>query len=173
MTPRPSVRRLLVLAAASLVLSGCGMTRLMQAMLGTSDPKERILGQLFAVGGGGKAETGTDGVARIAVEHRPQETIWRPAVIMVDRPGDLEITFANRNPQNHLMVVAPSSGNMMALDLPPLRSGRARVHLGSPGMYMFADAMGNHMGRGMMGMIVVGGEVPAGARLDRPRQPRP
>lgn len=160
-------------AAAALLTSGCSMVRLMEAMSGTNEPNEKILGQLFAVGGAGKAEIGTDGVARITVEHRPQETIWRPALIMMDRPGELEIRFSNNNPQGHLMVVIPSDGGNVALDLPPLHDGRARVRFGTPGMYMFADAMGNSMGQGMMGMVVVEGEVPAEAKLDRPLQPRP
>ncbi|MEX2494784.1 MAG: MSMEG_3727 family PQQ-associated protein [Woeseia sp.] len=171
--PFQLVIRIVLITLVTLLLSGCGMARLMEGMVQTNEPNERMLGQLFAVGGGGKADIGDDGIARIAVEHHPEETVWRPAVILMDRPGDLEILFRNRNPQNHLMIVASSDGGMRALDLPPLQTGRARVHFGTPGMYMFADAMGNHMGRGMMGMVVVGGEVPDEARLDRPPQPRP
>jgi hypothetical protein len=40
-------------------------------MVGTSDPKKKILGQLFALGGGGKVRFGNDAVARKSVEHRP------------------------------------------------------------------------------------------------------
>jgi PQQ system protein len=166
-------RQVLVVLSAGLLLSGCGMMRLMKTMLGTSEPNEKILGQLFAVGGGGKARFGADGVARVSVEHRPMETVLHPAVINMDRPGDLEFTVHNNNPQAHLMIVVQSDGGMKAIDLPPLTSGRARVHFGTPGMYLFMDAIGNHMGRGMMGMIVVEGEVPREAKLDRPPQPRP
>lgn len=145
----------------------------MEAMVRTGEPNEMTLGQMFAVGGAGKADSGSDGVARITVEHHAEETLLKPALIMMDSAGELEITFKNFNPQSHLMLVVPSDGGKIALDLPPLHEGRARVHLGTPGMYMYADAMGDHMGRGMMGMILVEGEVPAEAKLDRPPQPRP
>jgi PQQ system protein len=101
------------------------------------------------------------------------ETIWRPAIIVMSQPGTLEIEFHNNDPQKHTMPIVPSDGYQMALDLPPLISGRMRVHLGSPGMYIFGSGMGNQIGRGMMGMIIVEGEVPQEAKLDRPPQPRP
>jgi PQQ system protein len=170
---RLSPIKYVLLAGLGMVLSGCGMPRLMEAMLGTHEPNQKVLGQLFANGGGGKAAAGSDGGSYISVEARPEETIWRPSVILMDRPGTLEIEFSNNNPQNHLMAVVPSDGGQMVLDLPPLQSGRMKVHLSSPGMYMFGSAMANQMGRGMMGMIVVEGEVPPEARLDRPSQPRP
>jgi PQQ system protein len=165
-------RLVLVLLSAGL-LSGCSMMRLMKTMMATSDPNERILGQLFAVGGAGKAGFGSDGVARISMVHQPMETVFRPAIINMARPGYLEVTIGNNNPQSHLIVVLQSDGGLQALNLPAMTSGRARVHLGTPGLYLIADAMGNHMGRGMMGMVVVGGEVPPEAQLDRPPQPRP
>jgi PQQ system protein len=162
----------LVLASV-LLLSGCAKMQLMKAMLQTNEPNERTLAQMFAWGGGGTAKEGADGIPTIDVYHKPGETIWRPAVIMVDRPGPLEIRFHNEDPQGHLLAVVPSDGGMQALDLPVSSSGIVRVHLGTPGLYMFGDAMGNHLGRGMMGMILVGGEVPQHAKLDRPKQPRP
>jgi len=148
-----------------LLVGGCSKVRLMEAMLGSNEPNEKTLGQMIAVGGGS--------VARITVEHNAEETVLSSAVIMVGRAGEFEIALKNLNPQNHLMLVAPSDGGKIALDLPPLYQGRTRLHLGTPGMYMFADAMGDHMGRGMMGMILVEGEVPAEAKLDGPKQPRP
>jgi PQQ system protein len=169
----PAALRALTLVLMTLMLTGCGMMRLGEAMMGTNEPNEKILGQMFANGGGGKADADDDGVMRIAVQLRPEETIFRPAVIIMDRPGELEIEFRNNDPQGHVMAVIPSNGGQMALDLPPLTTGRVRIDLGSPGMYMFGSAMGNQLGRGMMGMILVEGEVPAPARLDRPPQPRP
>lgn len=40
-------------------------------------------------------------------------------------------------------------------------------------MYFFECPVANHAGRGMVGLILVEGEVPPEARLDRPWQPRP
>jgi PQQ system protein len=167
-------RRLIPLLAASVVLlAGCAKMQLMETMIHTNEPNELMLGQMFAVGGGTEAVVGPDGVARAEVMHFQGETIFRPSVISMSEPGHLELTFANENPDNHLMVAVASDGGMQALDLPPLTAGRARVHFGTPGLYMFIDAMGNHMGRGMMGMVLVSGKVPEEARLDRPPQPEP
>lgn len=163
----------LLLSAMMVVLPGCSTMRLMQTMARTHDPNQMVVGQLFANGGGGKAAPDENGQRQITIEHRAGETIWRPAVVTMDGPGELELVFNNSDPQSHVMAVVPSDGGQVALDLPPLRTGRVKVHLGSPGMYMFGSAMGNQIGRGMMGMIVVGGEVAQGARLDRPPQPRP
>jgi PQQ system protein len=168
-----SMRHHLLVLGAVLLLTGCGMARLMQGMMGTNEPNEMMLGQMFANGGGGQASAGQDGIMRIAVKVRPGETLFRPAVIMMERPGELEIDFRNDDPQAHVMAVLPSNGGQVALDLPPLATGRARIELGSPGMYMFGSAMGDQLGRGMMGMVLVRGEVPPHAKLDRPAQPRP
>lgn len=162
-----------VVAVAALICSGCGMLPLLRAMLGTRKPNHMIPGQLFANGGGAHAVAGADGVARIAVERRPKETILRPSLIIMDRPGDLEITFTNNDSQAHLLLAAQSDGAQQVLELPPLQAGRSRVHYGSPGLYLIADAMANEMGQGMLAFVMVKGEVPAPAKLDRPRQVRP
>jgi PQQ system protein len=168
-----SFMRVLVLMSTAILLSGCSMMRLMRTMLAMNEPNERILGEMFAAGGAGRAEFGPDGVARISVVHPPQTTILRPAIINMAHPGELELTVANNEPAFHMIVVMQSDGGMQALNLPARTAGRARLHFGTPGWYLIADAFSNHMGRGMMGMIIVSGEVPPEAKLDRPKQPRP
>lgn len=167
------VRTILPLACAGLLLTGCSMIPLLEAMLGTRKPNHKIPGQLFANGGGAHAAFGADGVARVSVVRLPRETIFRPSLILMERPGDLEITFSNNDPQAHLLLAAQSDGGQQVLELPPLVAGRARVHYGSPGLYLIADAMSNEMGQGMMAFVMVQGEVPQPAKLDRPRQRRP
>jgi PQQ system protein len=167
------LRNVFLILILLLFISGCSMGRLMEAMVGTHEPNQKVVGQLFANGGGGKAALGSDGHRYIAVTANPEETIWRPAVILMDSPGHLVIEFSNNNPQAHIVAVVPSDGGQIMLDLPPLHTGHVTAHFGSPGMYMFGSAMGNQLGRGMMGMIIVEGEVPPEARLDRPPQPRP
>ena len=149
------------------------MIPLVHALLGTRKPNGMIPGQLFANGGGGYADVGSDGVARIAVERRALETILHPSVIIMRHPGDLEITFSNNDPQAHLLLAAQSDGGQQVLELPPLKAGRARVHYGTPGLYLIADAMANEMGQGMLGFVMVQGEVPDAGKLDRPKQVRP
>jgi PQQ system protein len=167
-----SVRTALA-ALAALLLAGCSMLPLVRAMIGTRAPNRMIPGQLFANGGGAEASIGADGIARATVEHRPKETILHPSLILMERPGDLEITFSNNNPQAHLLLVAPSDGGQVALELPPMQAGRMRVHYGSPGLYLMADAEGNQLGQGMMLFVMVRGEVPEAAKLSRPKQRRP
>ena len=149
------------------------MVPLVEAMLGTSRPNHRIPVQLFAKGGGSHATVGADGVARVSVERRPREVVLRPSLILMNQPGDLVITFSNNDPQAHLLLVAQSDGAEQVLELPPQEAGRVRVHYGTPGLYLIADAMANEMGQGMMGFVMVQGEVPAPAKLDRPPQRRP
>jgi PQQ system protein len=48
-----------------------------------------------------------------------------------------------------------------------------RVTLNQPGLYWFGCPISNHAGRGMLGLIMVKGETPEEAKLDRPKQPRP
>jgi PQQ system protein len=158
--------------AYALLLTASSCT-LIEAMLGTRAPNRLIPGQLFANGGGAHAEVGADGVARVSVVRKPKETIFHPALIVMRHPGDLEITFSNDDPQAHLLIAAQSDGGQQVLDLPPLQAGRTRVHYGTPGLYLIGDALENDMGQGMMAFVMVEGEVPPDAKLDRPRQRRP
>jgi len=51
--------------------------------------------------------------------------------------------------------------------------GTASLNLDGPGYYWFSSPIGNDEGRGLVGAIVVLGDVPQEARLDRPPQPQP
>jgi PQQ system protein len=57
--------------------------------------------------------------------------------------------------------------------LPNSSRGKVTVTLDGPGYYWYGSNIGNDEGRGLMGAIVVMGDVPEEARLDRPAQPRP
>jgi PQQ system protein len=57
--------------------------------------------------------------------------------------------------------------------LPVYSRGRVTLNLDGPGQYWFSSNIGNDEGRGLIGAIVVLGDVPPEARLDRPPQPRP
>ena len=67
----------------------------------------------------------------------------------------------------------PSNGGRQMLWLPEARAGRARLKLDQPGYYFFGCPVMNHAGRGMLGLILVKGDTPEEAKLDRPPQPRP
>jgi PQQ system protein len=51
--------------------------------------------------------------------------------------------------------------------------GSATLELDGPGYYWYGSRTGNDEGRGLMGAIVVTGEVPPEVRLDRPPPPLP
>jgi PQQ system protein len=79
----------------------------------------------------------------------------------------------HNNDQNFHIAFLPSDGERQVLELPVHRAGKARIHLGQPGLYWFGCPVANHAGRGMLGLVLVKGDVPKEARLDRPRQRRP
>ena len=89
------------------------------------------------------------------------------------RPGELEVELSNDDPYVHHAAIFPSNGDKQFVMLPIHSRGRARITLDTPGYYWFDCPVGNHAGRGMLGLVLVRGDAPAEARLDRPEQPRP
>src|SRR3982750_4504666 len=134
-------------------------------------PNERVGARLFAHGGLSHAKRGSDGVYRDRIWVPENSFIWKPAIIVMKTGGDLELEFTNAD-QNFPTPFAPSNPERQVLELPMHTAGRVRVHLDQPGMYWFGCPVSNHAGRGMRGLILVSGETPAAARLDRPSQQR-
>jgi PQQ system protein len=93
-------------------------------------------------------------------------------VIVMEHAGELELEFQNED-QNFHIAFLPSVGERQVLELPVHTAGRARIRLDQPGLYWFGCPVANHAGRGMLGLVMVKGNVPSEARLDRPRQERP
>lgn len=135
-------------------------------------PNEAVLGRLFAQGGLSRAEMGADGVMRDRVRVRLHAMLWEPAVVVLPRPGTVEIEVANEDEGVHIAYF-PDDAADQVLVLPPGTAGRVRVTLDAPGMYTFADPTSNNAGQGMLGIILVEGDVPPEARIARPPQPRP
>jgi PQQ system protein len=98
--------------------------------------------------------------------------MWEPAIIVMPHSGELELDISNED-QNFHIAFLPSDGERQVMELPAHTRGRARVRLDEPGLYWFGCPVANHAGRGMLGLIIVRGNAPADARLDRPAQPRP
>ena len=109
---------------------------------------------------------------RVTVRTPKDEYLWEPAVIIMPRGGELEIDFSNEDRQFHAAFL-PGNGGRQLLNLPMRERGRARLQLDEPGYYFFGCPVMNHAGRGMLGLILVKGDTPADAKLDRPRQRRP
>lgn len=133
---------------------------------------EAIIGRLFVHGGLTRATLGEDGVMRDEIRIPVNEYIWKPAIIVMPQGGTLELDVSNDD-HNHHMVYMPHNGERKVLDLPAHTRGVVRVQLDAPGYYWFGCPVANHATRGMLGLVLVKGEVPQEAKLDRPPQPRP
>jgi PQQ system protein len=177
-----------VAAALAVCLSGCAYVRLLRPkalkqldppmvelvneLPDLDNPNEEIIGRLFPHGGLSHASLGSDGVFRADIAVPENQYIWRPAVIVLEHPGKVELDFSNEDNVHH-MAFLPSEGERQVLDLPVHTRGRAKLVLTHPGLYWFGCPVSNHAGRGMLGLIIVKGESPTPARLDRPPQKRP
>ena len=184
----PSRPRHLWAASALLALTGCAhlgllrpntlkqlnprVVRLVNELPRVDHPNEDIVGRLFAHGGLAHAKRGKDGVMRAKVRVPPNQFIWEPAIVVMPRAGDLELEFQNEDQVLH-MAFLPSNGERVLLQLPDHSGGTTRIHLDEPGLYWFGCPVSNHAGRGMLGLVLVRGNVPDEARLDRPQQKRP
>lgn len=181
--PRAAAAAAIVLAAA-----GCDYVRLLRPKVlkqlnprvvalvnelpAVDDPNEDIVGRLFPHGGLSHAKLGGDGVFRDRIRVPKNEYIWEPAVIVMEHAGELELEFQNED-QNYHIAFLPSVGERQVLELPVHTGGRARIRLDQPGLYWFGCPVANHAGRGMLGLVMVKGNVPDEARLDRPKQRKP
>lgn len=178
----------IVLTALVIVLSGCTYARLLRpgvisqidppvarlvnVLPEVDQPNELVIAKLYALGGLAKAREGPDGILRVEVNVPATELIWQPAVITMPHGGTLELGFVNHDDRLHIALM-PSNGARQVLELPPRSAGEMTIHLDGPGWYWFSCPVANHYGRGMFGYILVSGEVPAEAKLDRPPQPLP
>lgn len=162
-----------LLRPKSLKQLSVNMVELVNELPKLDKQNEAIVGRLFAHGGLDKAERGKDGVWRAKIRVEPASFIWKPAIIVMREEGELELEFSNKDPYSHHAAFLPNNGDRVVLTFAPGQRGRARVQLDGPGLYWFGCPISNHAGRGMLGLILVSGEVPAEAKLDRPKQKRP
>ena len=130
------------------------------------------LGRLLANGNIARAEEGPDGRMRATIRIRPDELIWDPSILVLPHGGDLDLELVNDDLNTHCALL-PSNGDSQFIWLVNHSRGTASLNLDGPGYYWFGSPTGNDEGRGLTGAIVVLGEVPPEARLDRPAQPRP
>jgi PQQ system protein len=144
---------------------------LMNELPNLDEPNEALIGRLFATGGASRVEVGGDGIMRDRIRVPKDEYLWYPSIIIMPRGGTLELDITNEDQRPHA-IFAPSQGERQVMELPASTRGVIRVTLDQPGMYWFGCPVANHVNRGMLGFVFVKGEVPAEARLDRPRQPQ-
>lgn len=154
-----------------MVATAVGLSQLVHEM-GLDRQNSAALGRLLAHGSLGQAEEGPDGRMRGKVRIPPDELAWEPSVLVVPRGGDLELEVTNDDLNTH-GALFPSNGDSQWMWMPVYSRGTVVLNLDGPGYYWFSSPIGNDEGRGMEGIIVVLGDVPQEALLDRPDQPQP
>ena len=130
------------------------------------------LGRLLGRGNLGRAEEGPGGRMRVQLRIPPDELVWDPSIIVMPHGGTLDVDIVNDDQNTHCALL-PSNGDRQFIWLPNSSRGTATIDLDGPGYYWFSSPTGNDEGRGLTGAIVVLGDTPPEARLDRPDQPRP
>ena len=148
------------------------VVRLVNELPNVDEPNKAIVARLFAHGGLSRAKVDSQGVQHDTIRVPVNQLIWEPAIIKMHHGGDLVLQFSNED-QAHHMAFVPNDGERVVVDLPSHTRGEVRVHLSQPGLYWFGCPVANHAGRGMLGLIIVPGEVADTAKLDRPPQRRP
>ena len=130
------------------------------------------IGRVLAIGNVGRAQERADGRMHATVRINVDELAWDPAVLVMPHGGELELELINDDMNTHCALL-PSNGDSKFIWLVNHSRGTATLHLDGPGYYWYSSPTGNDEGRGLTGAIVVMGDVPQEARLDRPQQPRP
>jgi PQQ system protein len=130
------------------------------------------LGRILGRGTIGQAEDGPGGKMTATVRIPEDELVYEPGILVLPHGGELELTLINDDKNTHCAVL-PSNGDSQFIWLVNHSKGTATLHLDGPGYYWYGSRTGNDEGRGLTGAIVVEGEAPEEARLDRPPQPRP
>jgi PQQ system protein len=131
-----------------------------------------VLGRLPVHGGRlGYAEEGPDGRLHASLRIPLDELAWDPSIVVMPHGGTLELELVNDDQNTHCALL-PSNGDQQFLWLPNHSRGTASLELDGPGCYWFGSIIGNDEGSGLVGAIVVLGDAPPEARLDRPPQPQ-
>ncbi|WP_028936128.1 MSMEG_3727 family PQQ-associated protein [Pseudonocardia spinosispora] len=140
--------------------------------IGLTVQNKATIGRVLGTGNIEQVEEGPDGRMSATVRIRPDEICWDPTILVMPHGGDLELELINDDLNTHCALL-PSNGDRKFIWLVNHSKGRATLNLDGPGYYWYSSPTGNDEGRGLTGAIVVLGDVPPEARLDRPDQPRP
>ena len=131
-----------------------------------------MLGRMLGRGSIGEAEEGPDGKMRATVRILEDELVFDPGILVLPHAGEVEIEFFNDDKNTHCAVL-PCNGDYKFIWLVNHSRGTANLTLDGPGYYWYGSRTGNDEGRGLTAAIVVQGDAPPEARLDRPPQPQP
>jgi PQQ system protein len=139
--------------------------------LGLDGQNKASIGRVLGTGNIAHATERDDGTMTATIRINPDTISWDPSILVLPHGGDLELELINDDLNTHCALL-PSNGDRKFIWLVNHSRGRAKLNLDGPGYYWFSSPTGNDEGRGLTGSIVVLGEVPPEARLDRPDQPR-
>ncbi|MBO0874531.1 MAG: copper oxidase [Pseudonocardia sp.] len=140
--------------------------------LGLDGQNKATIGRLLASGNIGQATEQADGRMKATIRIKPDEIAFDPSVLVMPHGGDIDLELINDDLNTHCALL-PSNGDKQFIWLVNHSRGRATLNLDGPGYYWYSSPTGNDEGRGLTGAIVVLGDTPPEARLDRPAQPRP
>ncbi|WP_236790818.1 MSMEG_3727 family PQQ-associated protein [Amycolatopsis sp. GM8] len=140
--------------------------------LGLDAQNKAALGSVLGTGNIAQATEGSGGRMQATIRINPDELVFDPSILVMPHGGDIELELVNDDRNTHCALL-PSNGDRKFIWLVNHSRGRAKLNLDGPGYYWFGSPTGNDEGRGLTGAIVVLGDAPPEARLDRPAQPRP
>ncbi|MDN5919489.1 MAG: copper oxidase [Pseudonocardia sp.] len=130
------------------------------------------IGAVLGTGSIAKATERADGTMEATIRIPEDAMVWEPSILIMPHAGILELTIINDDRNTHACLL-PSNGDKQFIGLLNHSKGSATLELDGPGCYWYGSPAGNDEGRGLTAAIVVSGEVPPEAKLDRPAQPRP
>ena len=140
--------------------------------LGLDKQNHAALGRVLGTGSIAAATERADGTMEATIRIKEDELAWDPSILVMPHGGDIDLEIINDDKNTHCALL-PSNGDRKFIWLVNHSKGRATLNLDGPGYYWYSSPTGNDEGRGLTGAIVVLGDVPPEARLDRPPQPRP
>ncbi|WIX77176.1 copper oxidase [Amycolatopsis carbonis] len=140
--------------------------------LGLDVQNHATLGRVLGTGKIERASEGSDGRMQATIRINEDELMWDPSILVMPHGGDIDLELINDDKNTHCALL-PSNGDRKFIWLVNHSRGRATLNLDGPGYYWFCSPTGNDEGRGLTGAIVVLGDAPPEARLDRPDQPQP
>jgi PQQ system protein len=140
--------------------------------IGLDTQNKATIGRVLGTGKIERAAEGDDGRMSATIRIRPDELVFEPSVLVLPHGGDLDLELINDDLNTHCALL-PSNGDSQFIWLVNHSKGTATLSLDGPGYYWYSSPTGNDEGRGLTGAIVVMGDAPPEARLDRPKQPRP
>ncbi|MFI5613440.1 MSMEG_3727 family PQQ-associated protein [Amycolatopsis sp. NPDC051903] len=140
--------------------------------LGLDVQNHATLGRVLGTGKIARATEGSGGRMKATIRINEDELTFDPSILVMPHEGTIDLELINDDKNTHCALL-PSNGDRKFIWLVNHSRGRATLTLDGPGYYWFSSPTGNDEGRGLTGAIVVLGDAPPEARLDRPDQPQP